>query len=110
MRPAASVRARFDLVQRWADFLERHQDPDNGGFYSTTADLEQRGTRQADRVREVEHERRARRETVPSIPVREPPGEPGIELSVVAFRHVRCTALVHALSIAPGVGVGNAAI
>jgi hypothetical protein len=42
--------------------------------------------------------------------VREPPGEPGIELSVVAFRHVRCTALVHALSIAPGVGVGNAAI
>lgn len=40
---AAVARARFDLVRLWADFLERHQDPDNGGFYGTPASLRQRG-------------------------------------------------------------------
>lgn len=40
---AAVVRARFDLVRTWADFLERFQDPDNGGFYGTSAHLNQRG-------------------------------------------------------------------
>lgn len=40
---AAVVRARFDLVRLWADFLERFQDPDNGGFYGTLADRERRG-------------------------------------------------------------------
>lgn len=40
---AAVVRARFDLVRLWADFLERFQDPDNGGFYGTLEDQRQRG-------------------------------------------------------------------
>jgi hypothetical protein len=29
---ASVARARFDLVRRWADFLERFQDRENGGF------------------------------------------------------------------------------
>lgn len=39
---AAIVRARFDLVRKWADFLETFQDPENGGFYGTLKDREQR--------------------------------------------------------------------
>lgn len=39
---AAVVRSRFDLVRQWADFLEGFQDPDNGGFYGTLKDRENR--------------------------------------------------------------------
>ncbi len=40
---AAILRARFDLVHRWSDFLERFQDPDNGGFYGTLEQQQVRG-------------------------------------------------------------------
>jgi hypothetical protein len=40
---AAVVRARFDLVRLWARFLERFQDPDNGGFYGTLEHQRRRG-------------------------------------------------------------------
>jgi hypothetical protein len=39
----AVVRARFDLVRRWADFLETFQDPENGGIYGAIADRNRRG-------------------------------------------------------------------
>ncbi len=40
---AAVVRARLDLVHRLADFLERFQDPESGGFFATTEQLHLRG-------------------------------------------------------------------
>lgn len=40
---AAVVRSRFDLVRTWADFLERFQDPDNGGFYGSISERDRRG-------------------------------------------------------------------
>lgn len=39
---AAVVRARFDLVRILADYIERYQDKDNGGFYATSSHCSQR--------------------------------------------------------------------
>lgn len=40
---AAVVRARTDLVRIWAGFLERFQDPGNGGYYGNWEQLRQHG-------------------------------------------------------------------
>ena len=40
---AAILRARFDLVHRWSEFLQGFQDPENGGFYGTLQQRELRG-------------------------------------------------------------------
>lgn len=39
---AAIARGRFELIRSWADFLETFQDTENGGFYGTLKDRENR--------------------------------------------------------------------
>ncbi|KAF2413241.1 hypothetical protein B1729_10820 [Microbacterium sp. B35-04] len=72
-----------------------------------TTDLEQRRAVETQRVGELEHELRARREPLAPVSLREAAREPGVELAIESVRCVRRTALVHGFSIAAHRCSGN---